>query len=53
MKDIIKRLVYYDHYIKIGSFKVPGAAFADDSWLVANCWDKVQAAYYAMVEGLA
>ena len=53
MKDIIRRLKYYGHGIQIGSFKVPGAAFADDSWLVADCWDKAQAAYYTMVEGLA
>ena len=53
MKDIIKRLMYYGHGIKLGPYRVPGAAFADDSWLVANSWDKVEAAYYTMEEGLA
>ena len=53
MKDVIKRLMYYGHGVKIGPHRVPGAAFADDSWLAANSWDKVEATYYAMEEGLA
>ena len=53
MKDVIKRLMYYGHGIQLGHLKIPGAAFADDSWLVANSWDAVQAAYYTMEEGLA
>ena len=52
MKDIIMRLRYYNHGVQIGHLKIPGAAFADDSWLAANSWNEVQEAYYTMKEGL-
>ena len=52
MKDIMKRLRYYGHGVQIGQQRVPGAAFADDSWLAANSWTEVQEAYYTMKEGL-
>ena len=53
MKDVMKRLMYYGHGVTIGPFRIPGAAFADDSWLVADNWERAEAAYYAMRDGLA
>lgn len=35
MKDVIKRMMYYEHGIQIGRIRIPGAAFADDSWILA------------------
>ena len=39
MKDVVKRMMYYGHGIQIGHYKIPGAAFADDSCFTANSWN--------------
>ena len=53
MKDVIKRLRWCEHGIQLGHIQIPGAAFADDSWIAESSWHRLEQAYYTMTEGLA